>query len=221
MKKAYRFWNNLRGSAVIEATILFPMMIMILCGLVLLSTYLPTRSRLQQATQFAATAIATEKSDTWLYYDEDTMKYTWAGSKSELPNVYVSFIQGITGNGKNDQFTAEKVVETFLDEGAIKIAGELDVDCTMRNFIIYKEISVTATKHIPLPLDLSFIGFPEELTITVTSTAVVQDGDEFVRSMDIAGDFFNYLDEKYHITSNAVFTKIKEAGSKINQFLGI
>lgn len=51
MKKAKDLWRDDRGDAVVEATILFPIIIMIFAGLVLLSMYLPTRANLQRATQ--------------------------------------------------------------------------------------------------------------------------------------------------------------------------
>ena len=66
MKKYTKFLADTKAYAVVEATILFPIIMMIFAGLVLLAMYLPTRAVLQQATQYAATALATEQSDTWL-----------------------------------------------------------------------------------------------------------------------------------------------------------
>ena len=77
MKHLNRLWRDTRGDAVVEATILFPIIIMIFAGLVLLAMYLPTRAALQRATQYAATAIATERSDTWLRHDPDALAYYW------------------------------------------------------------------------------------------------------------------------------------------------
>lgn len=53
-KQRDNLWNDVRGDAVVEATILFPIIIMVFAGLVLLAMYLPTRAALQQATQYAA-----------------------------------------------------------------------------------------------------------------------------------------------------------------------
>ena len=52
--------RDTRGYAVVEATILFPIMMMIFAGLMLLAVYLPNRAVLQRATQYAATAMATK-----------------------------------------------------------------------------------------------------------------------------------------------------------------
>lgn len=211
------FREDTAGDAIVEATILLPIMMMIYAGLVLLSIYLPTRALLQRATQYAATAIATQRSDTWLYYDEDVMQYRWIGSKEELDNVYLALFKAI-GSGE-DGGEAETIVSKVEGQGFQCLPGELRVVYRVTNFVIYKEVHITATRTIPSPVDLSFVGFPKEIPITVSSTAVVQNGDEFVRNMDIAVDVAEWLDEKYEIF--AVFDKAKELLEKVNGFLGI
>lgn len=208
-------WKSTDAYAVVEATILFPIIMMIFAGLVLLAMYLPTRAVLQRATQYAATALATEQSDTWLQFDADDMEYFWIGSKSRLPNVYVALV-GSFFKGDTAQ-KAETIVTKAENTGLVHRAGELTVDCEIHNYVIYKEIVVTATRTIPMPVDLSFVQFPTEIPITVTSTAVVQNGDEFVRNIDIAADFITYLDEKYNLR----FDKISEYINKAWSFLGI
>lgn len=205
----------MRGYAVVEATILFPIMIMIFAGLVLLAMYLPTRASLQRSTQYAATVLATESSDTWLQFDTDSMEYGWLDEMPAAKNVYAalisSFFKGDAG------MEAEAIVENLEGDGLIRRGGNLTVECEIINYVIYKEIIVTATRTIPMPVDLSFVHFPTEIPITVSSAAVVQNGDEFIRNIDIAKDFLVYLDEKY----NLHFDKISEYINKAWEFLGI
>lgn len=205
------------GDAVVEATILLPIMIMIYAGLVLLAMYLPTRALLQRATQYAATAIATQSSDTWLSYNEEEMKYGWVQSKERLDNVYILVLKGISDKVEDGEVSS--IVTKVEGQGFQTLPGNLSVKCTVTNFVIYKEIHVTATRTIPSPVDLSFVGFPKEIPITVTSTAVVQDGDEFVRNMDIAVDVAEWLDEKYNISQ--MFSKVGDFFGKVTEFLGI
>lgn len=208
-------WKNTDAYAVVEATILFPIIMMIFAGIVLLSMYLPTRTVLQRATQYAATALATEQSDTWLQFDAEDMEYSWISSKKELPNVYValigSFFKGDTAE------KAQTIVKNAENTGLVHRAGELTVECEIHNYVIYKEIVVTATRTIPMPVNLSFVEFPTEIPITVTSTAVVQNGDEFVRNIDIAADFLEYLNEKYDLQ----FDKLSKYVNQAWEFLGI
>ena len=203
----------------VEATILFPIIIMVFAGLVLLAMYLPTRAALQQATQYAATAIATERSDTWLRHDPDSMTYYWETERSALGSVYGAVLGALTGNNRDDADNAEQAVINMEANGVLEPAGELSVEYGVVNYIVYKEIVVTATRTIPMPVDLSFVGFPSEIPVTVTSTAVVQNGDEFVRNMDLARDLTLFLAEKFNLTE--MLDGVAELGRKFTGFLGI
>ncbi len=217
MKQRFELWKDTGGYAVVEATILFPIMMMIFAGLVLLAIYLPTRGVLQHATQYAATALATETGDTWLRYDAGSMRYKWVGSRSSLPNVYAAlFSSFFTGDM---QGKGEKIVRTMEEDGLVWRGGELNVECKVNNYIIYKEIIVTATRTIPMPVDLSFVKFPKEIPVTVSSTAIVQNGDEFVRNIDLAADFIGYLKKRYNGLS--FLDKISGAMERAASFLGI
>lgn len=220
MNKRISLWKDTRGDAVVEAAILFPIIIMVFAGLVLLAVYIPTRAVLQRATQYAATAIATGRSDTWLRVDERSMEYYWLDDRSDLENVYTSLFRAILNTEKNDEAAqAESIVTAIEQQGIFRPAGDLEVELGVVNYVIYKEVVVTATHTIPSPVDLSLVHFPSEIPITVTSTAVVQNGDEFVRNVDLAVDFMEYLDEKYEISK--VFESVGTVCSKFTEFLGI
>lgn len=213
-------WKDTRGYAVVEATILFPIIIMIFAGIVLLAMYLPTRAGLQRATQYAATAIATERSDTWLKYDVDGMKYCWEANKDRLGNVYSSLVCAIISNGyDDDESDTKRIVVKAEENNPFKAPGELTVEYGVVNYIIYKEIIVTATRTVPMPVDLSFVKFPKEIPVTVTSTAVVVNGDEFVRNMDLAADITQVAIEA--TGTQEIFEKAGALFGKINELLGI
>lgn len=215
--------RDTKGDAVVEATILFPIIIMIFAALVLLSMYLPTRAGLQMATQYAATAIATEQSDTWLRYDEEEMEYYWVTDKSDLPNVYSAVFSALIGGGGGDAAKAETIVEKTEDKRIIKPTGELTVEYGVVNYVVYKEIIVTATRTVKMPVNLSFIGFPSQIPVTVTSTAVVQNGDEFIRNMDLAAEIATGLYDEYIADTGIgkLFTSIGEVVGKGYDLLGV
>ena len=217
MLKFKVFRKDIKGDALVEAAILFPIMIMIFAALVLLAAYLPIRGTLQRATQYAATALASEKSDTWLFFDENSLSYYFENDKSRLDNVYVALVKSVV-SGKNDAYKAETIVKK-IEESSLSIRpGVLTVEYGIVNYIIYKEIIITATRTIPVAVDLSFIGFPKEIPITVTSTAVVQNGDEFIRNLDIAVDFVGFISKKFGLDD--VGDSIKTFGNKISAILG-
>lgn len=208
------FIQDTRADAIVEATILFPIVIMIFTAMALLAVYLPERAVLAQATQYAANAISIEQSDTWLDYSEER-GYKWVSDKSQLKNVYIQMFSAL--GAKTDSDSAETIVRELDGNSILAINGSLEVRVEVENYIIYKEVTVTATRNIVSPVDLSLIGFSKEIPITVSSTAIVQDADEFVRNMDIVSDLISYLNEKY----NLGFEKVTEALGEVWNLLGI
>ena len=197
-----------------EAAFLFPVMIMIFAALVLLAIYLPTRSALQQATQYAATAIATQWSDTWLFYDESSMAFYWETDKSRLENVYAALFSG----SGSTMSMAEEIVSGIEGRSISSTSGELTVSSHVVNRIFYREVIVTAAREFTVPVNLSFVRFPETIPITVTSTAVVQDGDEFVRNVAMAADFAEFIRDRFGLTS--VSDSIGSFGNTTASILG-
>jgi len=208
------FIKDIAGDAVVEATILFPIMIMIFASLVLLAFYLPARAVLQRATQYAATAIATEYSDTWLYFDEESMSYKHKTNRSELNNVYVDLFSGV-GDVRQK---SDDIVIYIESRGISSKAGKLSIAGEPYDKILYKEIVVTATREFPMPVDLSFVGFPKTIEVIATSTVVVQNADEFVRNIDLADGFAEYIIEKYNL--HDISDTISSFGSKVASLLG-
>lgn len=213
-KRWLDFWKDTKGYAVVEATILFPIILMSFAGLVLLSMYLPTRSVLQRETQYAATVLATTQSDTWLDFDKGDMNYYWRDNNNPPSNVYAALLSAFFKGSNGD---AENIVENMETNNLTGSTGELTVQCQVNNYVIYKELVVTATRTIPIPVNLEIIRFPKEIPITVSSTAVVQNGDEFVRNIDLAADFVEYLDKEYGLGIDKLAQWVNQAW----KFLGI
>jgi len=206
--------NNTNGDAVVEATILFPIMIMIFAALVLLAIYMPTKAALQLASQHTAVTLATELSDTWLFFDENNMSLRHYENRSQLVNVYVDLF-----TTRNDISDKGEALATYIESRNISSkAGELTVDVGSVNNLLFREIVVTATREFPMPVNLSFIGFPETISVSTTSTAVVQNGDEFIRNIDIASDFVEFIIEKYNLHN--ITDAISSFGSKVSGLLG-
>jgi len=206
--------KNTAGDAVVEATILFPIMIMIFAALVLLAIYLPARSALQRATQVAATAIATETSDTWLFFNESSMTYNRETNIRRLKNVYVDLFSGIS----NVQSKGEAIVRDVERRSISSKTGQLTVESNVVNGILYKEVVVTATREFPMPVDLSFISFPKTISVTATSTVIVQNSEEFIRNIDMASDFLEFIADRYNLHN--ITNAISSFGNRVSGILG-
>lgn len=211
LKKLKKLMSDTSGDAVVEATILFPIMIMIFAALILLAMYLPQRTILQEAAQFTAIALATEISDTYVAFDNQGNRV----AEVAVENVYVSTIKGILGSGLNAEDKAYSIANHLAGKGIISVSGEVQVELEATNYVIYQEITVKLTQSVPLPVDLSFIGFPTEIVLVQEASAVVQNGDEFVRNIDIAKDMVIWLDNKFEISKT-----LEEALGSIGDVVG-
>ena len=185
---------------VIEAAIVFPIMCMIFTALCLLAIYLPQRSLLQEAAQIAAVAIATDRSDTWISFDAEGTAITRpnvSALRIDSPdvfrrNVYVAAFSG--ANSMLGQERAEEIVNHVVGNGFLRFNNSsIEVERRVANFLIYKAVTVTVTQTIPVPINLSFIGFPAEIVLVQEARAIVSNGDEFVRNVDIAKDLVAWI----------------------------
>lgn len=210
-----RFICDNDGDAVVEATILFPVMTMIFAALVLIAIYMPSQALLQRATQYAATALATEMSDTWLSFNEGSMAYYWETDKSRLSNVYAKLFNGFENSST---VTGEKIAEHIESSSISSKSGELTVVCFVDNKIIYKEIIVEASREYPMPVNLTAVGFPKTITVEASSTAVVLNGDEFIRNMNLATDFASYIIDKFELGD--IGSSISSFGTQVKGILG-
>ena len=134
MKQIRTFARDQRGDAVVEATVLFPIIILICVALVLLSIYLPMRAAMQRSTQLAATAIATQRSDTWLRFDPDTLKYEWLKDRSQLSNVYASLIGALKGGKGDEADAAEQAVMNMENKNIQKPSAHLNCTPFVRQY---------------------------------------------------------------------------------------
>lgn len=216
MKKTRDFVGDTRGDAMVEAAMLFPMIILICAALVLLSIYMPLRAAMQRSTQYAATAIATQRSDTWLRFDADTMSYYWLDDRDELSNVYGTLLGALLGLQQDAADDVEQIVLNLENKNILKPSSDMTVEFGVVNYIVYKEIVVTAKREVPTPLNLTMFGIPRNIELAVTSTAVVQNGDEFIRNMDLAVDI---LDDLFDIRE--IFSGLGKISSVFTDFLGI
>ena len=219
MPNQQNFIKDTRGDAlVVEAVILFPIIIMIFLAFVLLAMYLPQRALLQEATQVAATAIATDRSDTWVEIDPATGATSPRSSENRPYNVYVTTFRSLFFNRANVEGRAEVIVRNIASRGILRAPGQINVEANVTNFIIYQELTITAKQEIPMPINLSFIGFPTHLPIEAQATAVVLDGAEFVRNVDLAVDFGKWLDDRLGGTLSEAMGHVGNIASTIFGF---
>lgn len=147
------------------------------------------------------------------------MTYYWETDRSALGSVYGALLGALTGNNRDDADNAEPGGHQHGSKRRPGTGGRTVGGVRRRELYRIQRDRGHGHRTIPMPVDLSFVGFPSEIPVTVTSTAVVQNGDEFVRNMDLARDLTLFLAEKFNLTD--MLDGVAELGRKFTGFLGI
>ena len=90
------------------------------------------------------------------------------------------------------------------------------------DYVIYKEISVTAAQTVKPAINLAMVGGSNSIDIEVTGKVAISDGDDFIRNIDFiidivsqteigdkarelvekAVEFYNKFKDKFHVTDD-------------------
>jgi len=194
MKTLIRVTQDTKAYVVIESAIILPIYIFAIFGIIVVALYLPERAVLQRATQTAASSIAIQESDAWLRINENTGQLEFVPEKG---NVYVNFVRSLvwTRNRRNTMETQAISIVENLSQNQLLLLGVGDIDVTIqtRNWVVYQEIKVTASRTMEIPVRFPFINMPLYIPMTYSSTAVVNNSAEFVRTIDMLVDLFRFI----------------------------
>jgi len=175
--------GNSDGIAVVEAAILYPLMFMLFSALVMIAIYIPQRALLQRAVQFGADSFATEIGDAWIRYEYKTMTYERFYSYDEMVHYKGRPEAGLHRVHYNN--VPDRIQRTiFMELTSVAVSIYLDLDIGVVNHGVFKQVVVTGVMKYHLPINLSFIGFPNPFTMVATATAEVVNGDEFIRQVN-------------------------------------
>ena len=70
------------------------------------------------------------------------------------------------------------------------------VDCTIKSYVIYQDISVDVKGTIPIPQLFKVIGLEENFKYDISAKMTVNDPDEFIRNSDMVVDTIIDIDNK-------------------------
>ena len=108
--------------------------------------------------------------------------------------------------------------------GSLSISGENQMENQKYVVRLNKKGNITSIldkemdeqELLSEPISLGLFGIPDTVDLAVTSTAVVQNGDEFIRNMDLAVDV---MDDLFDLKET--FSGLRTICGKFNDFLGI
>lgn len=228
MKVVEQLKNEKGAATIVEASIVMPIVFIIVCFLFIMGYYQLEIATLQsRADRVADVAgrimvqsgytkygeVETNKIDfeaingfdtgliKEIYRDLDPYRYWGIGEKK---------IDG-SANTKLENIMKKKA---YFDSNAsitsVKIQPKLG--------ILSNKVEVVVNSKVELPKFFNFLGLPTEINKEFTTVAFVSDSSEFLRNTDIVFDLGDFLAKKCKVSDNAkdVINKIIEQFSFLN-----
>lgn len=183
-----------KGTAIVEATLLLPFCMIMIIALFYAAIFMCQKANLQANVQNALVYYKNINTDTYIEakssmdFGGGTGTIEAVGSQYGEPGYRFPyrFLTMKLDDSPFESFFCSMYKYMFFDDG-----GNIEFKSDMINYIIYKEISVTATQTVTPAINLAMVGAGNEIEIVVTGKAVVNDGDDFIRNIDFAVDIFN------------------------------
>lgn len=189
-----KFHRDESGLAVVEATILLPFCMLMVLAVYFASIFMCQKANLQANVQTALVYYKNVESDTYVTADTQ-MDFTKSsgtvgavGSSYSTPKELFPYrFFGMKFNKTGfERFFRSVCGYMFFDTGS-NVVLKTDPD----NYIVYKTIKATATQTVSPAINLSMIGVPSDIVISVTGKAVVTDSDDLIRNVDFVMDILS------------------------------
>ena len=214
-----------RGSVEVEATFIFPIMILCIILLLYLSLIMYQRANLQATLETSLMYYKNTLTDTFVIRNGE-MDYQYA-ENSYIGNGNDYVVEGpkspyrlIEEDYRSNEYLEEKF-RTYFDSVATNMLFDENITTTFdyKNFILLKEIEVTAKQEIEIPIDLSILGLENKYVISATARVVAVDHEDTVRNID----YVIYIVEKTKVGDfiKDVMGKGKDVYEKFTSSLGI
>ena len=210
------------AASIIEMTLIFPLVIMILMFLIYLGAYIYDNVTIYNNSQMIAVAVSREVSVPGYekFYENGgiTTKadFNWNDGYSPTPEI----INSIMGVHKPYRYwtqkmiddvtvtSMEKALKNIVSTRSFLVSADVTCDIKVKNHYLSQTVEVNVKRKINTPKFFDYIGFKSSWDIDITATAVVSDSSEFVRNTDMVFDLANYLLEEIKIGGKSVNEQI-------------
>ena len=221
--------KNESGEVIVEATLIFPVVILSILALLFAALFTAQKANLQANLQNALVYFKNSESDTFVTtlegvaYNRGDGKYGAVGNQYDVPPEGT-----VNGNQMFPyrflwmQFNSNKFKQYFLKScGNMFFYDGKNVEVSVKstNWVIYKKITASATQKMKIPFNTKMIGIDPEFDITVSAAVVVSDGDNFVRTTDMV--VYLYNSTKFSKKVNEIIEKGVSFYEKFKEILGV
>lgn len=214
------FKKSEQGTAMVEATLMLPFCMIMIVGVLYAALYLCQKANIQSNLETALLYYKVAESDTYVE-SKAQMEYDGSGLEAVGSNYgtvrYLNPYRFFFMNFKESDYKSffrSICGHMFFDSGE-----NVAVSARRHNYIFYKTIEATATQTVKPPINLTWVGGPEEMTIEVTGEIVINDGDDFIRNVDFAIDML--ADTKMGKFIQGIGGKVREIYGKFKEVLHV
>jgi len=197
-------FKSKKGEAVIEASLVYPIVFFIVGFIILFGLYEMQGVLEYSCAQYIAsytTRLITEPG--YEYYGEVNDSDIDFKSVNKFSDDRSRFSAGIYRRINNNKVSKDKIKEKLEKVvNSSKLLKIDNTDCTVdfKRTLLNTTIVVTVKDSIEMPAFLKYIGLDNNWSRSVTATAVVTDPAEFIRNLDMAQDVVNYILDKLGIS---------------------
>lgn len=210
-----------QGDVVVEATIILPIAILCIVFLLYTSVFICQKALLQSALETSVVYFKNTLTDNYVLQN-DTLTYTIGeGSVVAQGNSY-SADQPLNPYGKF--FVGEKKLSNrefkkyfYSIAKNLLYKENLTLNIDYSNYILFKEIRVTAEQILEFPIDLSAIGISGDVNLSAAVRVAVVDHDELIRNTDYAIDILE--DTEVGEVAGKIASKVGEVYNKMRSCL--
>lgn len=205
-----------RGNSIVEATIVFPVIIMIILVLFYVTLVLCQRAILQSNLQTSLIYYKNQVSDTNVVINPDGVHnamdihanaFEDQGYNFPYRNIFMTTVE--------DQGSFVNFFNNIAGPMFFKSVSSINVTYDVKNYVVYQSLTATAEQKVTMPVRFEILGIDPTLNINVEARTVINDPDEFVRTSQLVGDLVSEtkLGEKLSEMTDKVaagYEKIKE-----------
>lgn len=213
-----------KGSVEVEATIILPIAILSVVMLLYLSLFLFQRANLQACLETTIVYYKNTVTDTYIKHNNDLTYTNENNTQMGVGNSYsatqpLNPYRGLLGDGNN--LNSTEAFERYFNSAAQGMLFNDDIVLTIdyTNYVILKQIEVTATQKVAFPMELGILGIGTDYVISATARVAVVDHDSTIRDVDYAIDLLE--DTKLGEMAKQFASEVEKIYGKFKDMFGV
>ncbi|MBR4082978.1 MAG: hypothetical protein IKK33_01705 [Lachnospiraceae bacterium] len=215
-----------RGSVEVEATFILPIAILSALLLIYLSLFLFQRANLQACLETTLVYYKNTITDSYVFKNSELQYVVSENSSMASGNSYVvteplNPYRGWFGEDFGVDLSSESNYRDYFDSvaGNMLFDDDLQLTLNVNNYMIFKQLEVTATQTVKAPINFSILGVDNKFEINATARVNVIDHEDMIRNVDYAIDILE--DTKLGDMAKQFASKIGEYYQKMKDALGV